>query len=410
LNLSEFRKNKVYCLTSSYATKNTTNHVVHVENKGLVKGGFVVKTITHHVPKTPTSEIIDSVIIKRYKYLPEKFEFNTSALADEINKSKINKLKGILLFLKFAFFTYFECLKDKPDIILAHFALPPGIIANIISKLTKTKYLVAIHGTDIAQLKKNSFFKKLAIHAMNNASMVIANGNFSKNELIKLGVNEKIIQVIYGPPNYVDHTNNQELLEDFRSKFVKPNTKIILFVGRLIEVKGVEYLIRAIKELKSHEVHLIIAGEGSLRQKLQSLTNSLDLENDVTFFGHASREKLGLLYDISDISVCPSIIDSHGTVDAMPLVIPEAMESGLPVIASAVGGIVEMIKHEENGLLVRPEDPKSIASAIARILQDERLKNKIIEKSKELVKERSIENTEKKYVETITKILYDQNN
>ena len=132
---------------------------------------------------------------------------------------------------------------------------------------------------------------------------------------------------------------------------------------------------------------MIIVGYGVLLEQLKNLTKSIGVEKNVTFFGPASPKEVANLYAISDVFVLPSIIDSGGFTEAMGLVIPEAMRSELPVIASSVGGIVDIIEDEVNGLLVQQKDPKSIANAIERIISDKSLEKKIIENSKETVKQ-----------------------
>ena len=134
-------------------------------------------------------------------------------------------------------------------------------------------------------------------------------------------------------------------------------------------------------------------------EKLQSLTNSLGLDDKISFAGRASDEELGLFHDISNVFVCPSIIDSKGNTEYLGLVIPEAMESKLPVIASSVGGIVDIIKNEENGLLVQQKDPSSLAKAIERIISDEKFRMKLVENSKKTVNEFSSTLIGKKYYE-----------
>ena len=210
--------------------------------------------------------------------------------------------------------------------------------------------------------------------------------------------NENIIR-IYVAPDFLNHVSDKKFLEGFRKKFTDPSNKIILFVGRLVEWKGVEYLIRSLLEIRDAQVHLIVTSSGILLEKLQNLAKSLDLENKVTFFGGATREEVGWLHDISDIFVCPSIIDSEGATEQMPLVIPEAMESRLPVIATSVAGIGDVVKHEVNGLLVDQKNPTAIAKAIERIISDKELEKRIIENSQETVKEFSPETIARKHLE-----------
>ena len=220
-----------------------------------------------------------------------------------------------------------------------------------------------------------------------------------------MGVHKNKFVRITGPPNFVEHTGDTQFLEEYKKKFTTASKKIILFVGRLVELKGTEYLIRSLLEIKNIDVHLIVAGNGVLMDTLKILVSTLELENKVTFFGRADRKQLGYLHDISDIFVCPSIIDSTGSTEGMGLVVPEAMESGLPVIASSVGGLIEMIKHEENGLLVPQKDPLSIAKAIERILSDKTFQSKIITNSKKIVEEFSPQVTGKKYAKALWNVL-----
>jgi len=233
--------------------------------------------------------------------------------------------------------------------------------------------------------------------------MVIANSNYTKNELIELGVNINNIKIILVPTDFVKHGQTNEELEKFRKKFTDDSSKIILFVGRLVEVKGIEYLIKSLHEIKSQNIHLVIAGDGVLMNQLQNLTKSLDLEKKVTFFGEANREDLGMLHGISDVLVCPSIVDSKGMTEHLGLVIPEAMESGLAVIATSVGGIVDTVKNKVNGLLVEQKNPKAIANAIEKYFSNEELKKKMIENSKKTVLEFSPSIIAKKYYEIYQK-------
>jgi len=403
------KKISIYSLTTSYVKSSVTggSRFVHDLNKELILLGIQVKTITPHSTGEKTKEVIDGVDVRRFKYLPEKYEINSSSISDEVSKSEKGLFKIIFLTLGFFIFSFFECLKEKPDIIHAHWAFPGGYVAYVMSKIFRTKGMVTIHGGEIPLLRKFNFLRKIVVHGLNNLSIIIANSNFTKNELISLGVNEKKIIVEKVIPNFLKHSKSKESLTDFRSKFTNTDNQIILYFGRLVERKGVEYLIRALDEMKTMNVHLIIVGGGELFEKLQLLSKQLNLTNKVTFFGRATDDELDKIQKISDIFVCPSIIDSRGMTEYLGLVIPEAMESGLPVIASSVGGIVDTIQNEVNGLLVEEKNPKAIANAIERIISDEELKKKIIENSKETVKEFFPNVIGMKYYDIFHKILFN---
>jgi len=225
-----------------------------------------------------------------------------------------------------------------------------------------------------------------------------------KKKLLEKGFKDEKIKVIKLTPTFLNHTSDIEFLKKFKNKFTKPENKIVFFVGRLVERKGVKYLIQSLLEMKTKNVHLIICGKGHLFDQLRDLTKSLNLDSKVTFMA-PSHQELGFIHDISDVFVLPSIIDSKGETEGLGLVIPEAMESGIPVVASAIGGITDIIKHEYNGLLVEQKNPKSIAEAIDRILSDEQLRNAIVSNSKYVLEEFS----PKRIAEQHAKIFYDEN-
>jgi len=397
----------VYSLTTTYpdSQSSTKAKFVHILNKELVKLGISVKVICPHSKGSITTDTMDSVFIKRFRYLPANYEINQTSIAEEIRYSKFGKLKIFIMTLSFFIVTIFECLKEKPDIIHAHWAFPGGYLASIVSKIIGTKYVVSIHGGEIPLLKKFKFLQNRVINSLNNSSKVIVNSSYSEDEMIKFGVKKEKIVKINPAPNFVKHSSDKVSLQKFRNRFADDNVKIILYYGRLTERKGVEYVLRAIPEINTKSVHLIIVGGGEQLENLKKITNSLELGNKVTFFGRASDDELGSLHDISDVFVCPSIIDSKGETEALGLVIPEAMESGLPVIASSVGGIVDIIKHEDNGLLVMQKDSKEIAIAIDRILSDKEFANKLVLNSKKMVVEFQPNKIAERHFQLFQKIL-----
>jgi len=379
----------IYSLTTTYVKsfQSGTARFVHDLNKELIPLGVRVKVITPHAKGEKLIEVVDGVKIIRFKYSTENFEINSLAISDEVSKSKKGLFKVFLMTCGFFLCSFFECLKEKPDIFHAHWAFPAGYVAYILSKIFRKKVLVTIHGGEIPLLKKFNFLRKVVINGLNNSSIVIANSNYTKKELMSMGVKEKKINVEKVTPNFLNHSENKKSLAEFRRKFAEPDHQLILFYGRLVERKGVEYLILALNEMEIKNVHLIIAGGGELFEKLRTLTKQLQLDSKITFFGRATDEELASLQDISDIFVCPSIVDSRGMTEYLGLVIPEAMDAGLPVIATSVGGIVDTVNNEVNGLLVEQKNPKAIANAIEKLVSDEDFKKKIIENSKETVKD-----------------------
>ena len=129
----------------------------------------------------------------------------------------------------------------------------------------------------------------------------------------------------------------------------------LLFAGRLLERKGVEYLLQAIKILKEKtKIKLTIVGEGNLKEALIKKKNDLKLPNkDVQFTGKIPREGLIEYYKNCDIFILPAIVDSKGDTEGLGVVLLEAMSFKKPVIASRVGGIVDIVKDRKTGMLVK---------------------------------------------------------
>jgi len=155
--------------------------------------------------------------------------------------------------------------------------------------------------------------------------------------------------------------------ERTRAKYgVRAEEKLVLFVGRLTSQKGCEYLIRAIPYVaRFFNVRLLIAGDGHLRGELEGIAVSSGVRPRTIFAGFVNDDDLTDLFLCSDLMVIPSVYEPFGVVAL------EAMAARLPLVASNVGGLAEIIKHEENGLLVFPRDSSSIAWGISRILSDQ---------------------------------------
>jgi glycogen synthase len=146
---------------------------------------------------------------------------------------------------------------------------------------------------------------------------------------------------------------------------VKAEEKLILFVGRLTSQKGCEYLIRSIPFVSRYfNVKLLIAGDGYLKGQLESLASETGVRSKTFFAGHVGDEDLTDLFLSSDVMAIPSVYEPFGVVAL------EAMAAHLPVVASNVDGLGEIISHEENGILVFPRDASSIAWGISRIFSD----------------------------------------
>lgn len=145
----------------------------------------------------------------------------------------------------------------------------------------------------------------------------------------------------------------------------------VLFVGRLVERKGVQVLLRAAARLlPEREVRVRIVGDGPMRPVLQAQAQELGLGRVVQFEGFVPNDELARRFRECDVFVLPAVVDAKGDTEGLGVVLIEALRYGRPVIASSAGGIVDIVHDGETGLLVAPGDDAALAGAIARVMDD----------------------------------------
>jgi len=162
----------------------------------------------------------------------------------------------------------------------------------------------------------------------------------------------------------------------------------ILSIGYLIERKGFKYLIKSVKEvLKIHDnVNLKIVGTGPLENQIKNLLNELKLTKCIEVISNVSDEKLLELYNSSDIFVLPSVVDSQGNTEGLGVVLLEAMACKVPVIASNIGGIPDIVHDRVNGILVPQKDVLELSKSINELIGNEDMRKNLALNGYEMVK------------------------
>jgi glycosyltransferase involved in cell wall biosynthesis len=154
----------------------------------------------------------------------------------------------------------------------------------------------------------------------------------------------------------------------------------LVCVARLEPHKGIEFLLRAfaiLTELRP-DARLTIAGDGADRRKLERLARELGLTGNVAFLGNTSREQVGRILDEADVAVLPSL------TEGLPVSLLEALARGIPVVASRVGGIPELVQDRVNGLLVPPADSAALAGALKLLVSDPTLRLQLAQSARRI--------------------------
>lgn len=161
----------------------------------------------------------------------------------------------------------------------------------------------------------------------------------------------------------------------------------ILFVGRLVERKGVQHLVEAMTRLEDRSAHLHVVGEGPMKPELERIARERYIKDRITFHGFVPAGELRRRFAACDVFVLPAVYDAKGDVEGLGVVLIEALSYGRPVVASRAGGIVDVIRDRETGLLVPPGDVAALADAIRSLLDDPELARSLGEAGRRHVRE-----------------------
>ena len=279
----------------------------------------------------------------------------------------IKGLRGFFFFLSATVKLISLVKKQDIDLIHAHFLLPPGLIAVLAGLITRKKIAVTVHGSDIFILASNPVLKIIIKYVLKNADYIAVVNETIRKRILELKI-EGVEDKIKVTPNAVDLKKyNPQTVTNFaqeiRLSSIKP---VILFVGNLVPQKGLEYLMKAKRLLKS-DAELVIVGDGPLMAELKQ-TVKKDKIKDVFFTG--ARKDVNRIMPAADVFVLPSVSEGF------PITIIEALASGLPVVATRVGGIPDVVT-EEVGITVEPRDPHALARGLNTILENSKIRSKM---------------------------------
>jgi glycosyltransferase involved in cell wall biosynthesis len=260
----------------------------------------------------------------------------------------------------------------KPDIIHSHFG-PNSIRMNNLFKDSELEipHVISFHGTDINSLPdiKRGYLEQIHELGEKKNTWFVAPSQFLKNKMVKRGIPIEKISVIR-------NSFNQTFLEVKKNeKFESGNKLKFINVGRLESVKGQKYLIEAFSKFINiySNSHLTIIGEGSLERKLKDAAKNCGIENKIQFLGSIPHQNIPKYLALHDVYIQPSIVTDKNAEENSPISVLEAMAVGLPVVASNIGGLKEIIENKKNGFLVPPESSDDIFKCMNLFIKNPKL-------------------------------------
>jgi glycosyltransferase involved in cell wall biosynthesis len=316
----------------------------------LARQGHALRVFTFNTDRTPAYEVVDGVRIYR---------------APAIQLTRFTRMQASLSpgLLPLA---WRLARSRPPDILHAHNLFFSSTAAAVLIRyLLKRPLVTTLHLGSLRELGgpsllvASTYERTLGRAIVRSSDRLIAVSNAVAGHAVHLGARPEAVRVI---ANGVD-------ARQFCPGARRENGAFrIACVGRLIFNKGPQYLVEAAPEiLRAHpEADFVFVGDGPLRAHLEERAQRLGVRHRLTFLG--TRPDVAAILQTCDVLVRPSLLEG------MPLTVLEAMACGLPVVATPVSGTVELVRHGENGFLVRPADPTSLARAILRLMEDKPLR------------------------------------
>ncbi len=283
---------------------------------------------------------------------------------------RVPALPGGHLFSVYGLLCYLWCrstvrrylAEHKIDLIHAHPVMPAGFAAVLLGREFDLPVVCTGHGSDISLYPQRSWASRLATKwSLRRTKQVVTVSYDLKRKVASLANVENVEVVENGAD---DRIFKGICKEDARTKVgLSSDKRVILFVGNLVPVKSVDTLLEAVSRLKRKDAALYLVGDGFLRHTLESLASHLGIRKSCMFVGRRPHDEIPFWLSAADCLALSS--QSEG----LPTILPEAMMCRVPIVATAVGGIPELIKHQQTGLLVPPKDPVALAEAIDALLE-----------------------------------------
>ena len=363
--------------------------------KRLKSEGIDVSVFTSSY-KGLADHVLDGVKIYRFRYFLKRFERLTheETAVDRITRGMFNILLTVFYMIFGALAISRLTKRVRFDVVHVHWPFPHVIFGILGKKFGGCLLFNSFYGVEIRWLKKKfPFLIRPFSFFVNKSDVVTAISTHTARELS--GVVRMPIAII---PFSTAMAERRENISEKNE---------IIFVGRLVERKGVAYLIKAFARITESIPHrLVIIGDGPERENLEGLASDLKKKHRVVFTGTITDDKLKEYYRSCSFLVLPAIYDKKGDTEGLGVVLLEAMSYGKPVIASGVGGITDIVVNGKNGFLVPHADSIALAQAMERMAKNKRLRKSLGHTARNTVDEKFNWN---RIVEELIALYHDRN-
>jgi glycosyltransferase involved in cell wall biosynthesis len=374
----------ILILTSSYPkTKGEPSGIfLHYLAKELRTAGWDVIVQAPNFPGGTKCEVFDGIKVRRFNYFFPQWQRLCYGSGMLPNLRKSPWLWVQVPFLLGSMFLHAIKLMrtEKIDLINAHWILPQGMVARMVQWLCDIPVVLTVHGGDVFAFE-GTVGRMLKRLALRNVSACTANSSFTQQAIQSHNrrSNVRVIPMGVDVDYFHAHSSDQDLRQQLRIE-----GEMILFVGRLVEKKGVHHLFHAMPSVirSFPRAVLVIIGDGTQRQELEDLAQRLGIASSLRFLGRISNADLPRYYATADLFVAPSVVDSVGDTEGLGIVFLEAAASEVAMIGSSVGGISDILVDQVTGIQIDPNKPAQLAEGIKRVLSDPQLREGLVRKAR----------------------------
>lgn len=335
----------------------------HVETSVLAPGA----------PGAPRKEVWDGVRVQRFRYfVPSSLQRLAygDGMRDNLRRSAWAKLQVLPFLAAQASSVRRLTGPTGARFVNSHWLVPQGLTAAWARGRTpRFHHILHVHAADVYMLAEVPLGRQIVRYVMERTDAVFADGSHVRSALDEL-LGHSSGAVLQPNGVYTEKFSPDQLR--LRPSTIDFQDGYLAFVGRLVEKKGVVYLLRAMTLVRERfpGLGLVLIGYGPLEAELRAEATRLGLDDSVRFAGQKSHQEIVDYLHHCKLAVVPSIIDSHGETEGMPTVVLEAMAAGCRVVASAVDGIPDVVRHRDNGWLCREKDPIDLADKLMTALDD----------------------------------------
>ena len=340
-------------------------------SRALADHGHTMHVLAPHAPGAAPYQEMDGLRVHRFRYAPTRWETlcYEGGILENLRQRR-SRWTRVPPFLAAECAWLLRLVRQHSiDVVHAHWVLPQGLVSALARPWLPCPVVMSAHGADVFAARGRARRWLLSL-AARRADVCTSNSTAMQAELLRLtGVESRVI------PMGVDLAAFNGTRPTYgAAPAVPPNGAStrgrVLFVGRLAQKKGVKHLIDGMHHLRATvpDVHLSVVGDGPERLPLMAQAHYLGLEKCVEFVGAVPNSELPEYYRNADVFVAPSIRAEDGDTEGLGVVLLEAAASGIPIVASDIGGIPDVIRDGETGLLVPPGDSNALAYAVERLL------------------------------------------